>query len=243
MKKTVLATVLVLIITTPLLSLPVKAGGIPTIDVAAIAQMVTTLNQLYKQYEMLNQQYSTMKNTLSNMTGSRGYGAILHSQAFQSIMGEAMDDNMRQIMTGGLEALNPRARKYYDQFGLWRVCAGLSGTAKRTCEISQAMSAQYNVDLEDGSQNVLNHLNVIKQLSNKINQTTDQKSIAELQARISAESSVIANLRMEADLRQRRMERMIALKEKQAYEEFNQALHKPASTEELKKLLYRYKVN
>ena len=48
------------------------ASGIPTVDAAAIAQMVQQLTQMQQMYSNMVQQYNTAVNTLQNFTGTRG---------------------------------------------------------------------------------------------------------------------------------------------------------------------------
>ncbi len=52
------------------------ASGIPTVDAAAIAQMVQQLTQLQQMYSQLQAQYNTAVSQLNAITGNRGLGMI-----------------------------------------------------------------------------------------------------------------------------------------------------------------------
>ena len=55
----------------------VHAGGVPVIDVAAIAQAIQQLIQLQQQYDQLVRHLDQLKATHQNFTGNRGFGSTL----------------------------------------------------------------------------------------------------------------------------------------------------------------------
>lgn len=80
------------------------ASGIPTVDAAAIAQMVQQLTQMQQMYSNMVQQYNTAVNTLQNFTGTRGLGLVdynlnLRSLVPTSALQSSQRNNERHLVT------------------------------------------------------------------------------------------------------------------------------------------------
>ena len=76
------------------------ASGIPTVDAAAIAQMVQQLTQMQQMYSNMVQQYNTAVNTLQNFTGTRGLGLVDYNLNLRSLIPTSARSRLNGIMNG-----------------------------------------------------------------------------------------------------------------------------------------------
>ena len=76
------------------------ASGIPTVDAAAIAQMVQQLTQMQQMYSNMVQQYNTAVNTLQNFTGTRGLGLVDYNLNLRNLIPSAARSRLNGIMNG-----------------------------------------------------------------------------------------------------------------------------------------------
>lgn len=169
----------------------VNASGIPTVDVAAIAQMVQQLMQLQQMYSQLQQQYNTAVNTLNNFTGSRGLGMIQYDLNLRQFIPSNYRSVLASIATSGKGALSDKGRQLYDSLNLQANCVDKKGEALAICEKRQANFAQTQAFLQEAEEKVQQRLTKVEGLMQEINNTTDAKAIADLQARIQAETALL----------------------------------------------------
>lgn len=163
-------------------ALPVYAQGVPVIDAKAAANFL-------QQFAMMDNQLSTAKNTLQQaeqlyqgMSGSRGMGDILNNpelrnylpvewQAVYDMYGDQVFDILKsEELTGTYEEMQARVEARTPGIIATNKVIGMRGL--------------------EGSRE---RLNQIDNLMRQINETPDQKSIQELQARIAIEQATIQN--------------------------------------------------
>lgn len=157
-KKLLVATVLVASTT-----LPAHAQGIPTIDVANLAQALNQVlawqqqyQQMLQQIEQMRQQHQTAIDSFKASTGSRGLGQIANL-----IPQSVIPPEFGQVLA----------------------------TARSHQEAGQLVTSQ----LERISGSTRTRFGQIQALMSAINGTTDAKAIGELNARIQAEQAMIQN--------------------------------------------------
>lgn len=170
----------------------VHGSGIPTVDAAAITQMLQQLLQLQQMYQQLQQQYETAVSTLNNFSGTRGLGMLYYDPNLKRFLPEGFNDRMRSVIDSGVSALSERGLRIYNEQKMDSACSGLKNQSKLECEKIQAAKAEYQSGLETARDNVqLKYDNILK-LQQAINSTTDSKAIQELSARIQSEQSTLA---------------------------------------------------
>lgn len=168
-----------------------QASGIPTVDAAAIAQMVQQLMQLQQMYAQLQQQYQTAVNTLNNFTGSRGLGMLYYDLNLRQFIPSNYRSVMANIVSMGKGGLTEKGREVYESMNLQVNCADKKGEALASCEKKQANFAQTQAFLKEAEEKVQQRQNNVESLLQEINNTTDAKAIADLQARIQAETALL----------------------------------------------------
>lgn len=172
---------LILILTISSLHFASIAQGIPTIDVANLAQSINQVLAWKQQYEQMLQQLDQMRqanatalNSYQAISGNRGMGLINNSIS-QSV-----------IPTG-----------FFQQ---------LSNTSNH-----QEASTLVNAQLQRINASTGARFEQIQQLMGAINTTNDAKAIGELNARIQAEQAMIQNEAKEASVLQQQYTQQIAV--------------------------------
>ncbi|WP_256330861.1 type IV secretion system protein [Pelistega sp. MC2] len=164
-----------------------KAGGIPVIDGAALAQdaanFVKQIAEMKNQVENQIKQLTELKNQVSAMTGGRGMGNIARNVI------DNVPDSWKEIYSKTQDiANNTRLNDKFDpEAGTKGLLSMLDSTDQTFSDIKQRISR-------------------IEELTNKINTTTDIKASADLQNRIAAEQTAISNQQVKLDQMQRAYE-------------------------------------
>ncbi len=174
------------------------AGGIPVIDTVSIAdreiQHVETIAKWKMQYDQMVSQIDQLKQEYESMTGSRGMGQIFNNENLKAYLPSDWQAVYDSVKEGGYEGLSGTAKTVYEENQIFDACAMLTIDEQRlACEAQAVKPAQDKGFALDAYEKAKNRLNQIDQLMTQIDATTDPKEIAELQARIASEQSMIAN--------------------------------------------------
>lgn len=161
----------------------------PVIDAAAIAQSVQNFMELSKQYEALTRQYEEQVKAFRAGNGTRGLGRILWDPRLREILPADYGKALDAIARLGIPALSPDGRAVLDSYGLARSCGGLSGGSKAACERRAAAAAETSAYFGRAGRAAAERSSRIEGLLSEIDRATDPKSIADLTARISAETA------------------------------------------------------
>lgn len=171
---------------------------IPVTDGASIAQQVAaqveTIAKWKMQYDQMMDQINQAKQQYEALTGSRGLGNILNDPALRDYLPGDWQAVYDAVKTGGYAGLTGTALTVYEQNKVFDSCAHIVSSEQRTaCEARAVKPAQDKGFALDAYNAAKSRINQIDQLMAKINDTSDPKAIAELQARIAAEQSNIQN--------------------------------------------------
>ena len=169
-----------------------QASAMPVFDAAALAQAIKQVDAWRKQFEQMTAQLKQMQDQNAALTGSRGLGNILNDpQLRATVPADAAQllDAVRAHGSGALTAQAAdirRASMIYD-------CQDRSGVDQTTCQAFLNNSAQAGALQQNAMVRLNQRMDQINGLRGQINATTDPKSIAELTARLVAESAQVAN--------------------------------------------------
>lgn len=190
--------------------LPLSAhalGGIPTLDINSVEQ----LNQLIKQVETAKSQLDQAKAQLAALTQSSGFGYVL------------ANPNVKDQLRGSLPT---EARALLDRLGnpdsalssaVNEVVSDVNAPVSFTQDRGKLAERKLNIEatakaLAQRAYNAMTQrLEVIDGLQAKINETTNTKEIAELQARISIEQANIQTDQTRIQLAQQQLQAERAL--------------------------------
>ncbi len=169
---------------------PAYASGIPTVDAATIAQLQQQLLTARDQLANLTEQLATAKNQLAAFTQSSGYGNVVGNPGIrdqlrsalprdaQGLLDRSSGSSLDTDVSGITDTVIAPVNFQEDRAELSKRALNIEATAK-------AMSQR-------AYDSMTQRLSNIDTLQDKINQTTNPKEIAELQARIQIEQANIA---------------------------------------------------
>ena len=195
------------------------ASGIPTVDAAAIAQMVQQLTQMQQMYSNMVQQY----NTLQNFTGTRGLGLVDYNLNLRSLIPTSARSRLNGIMNG-TSSLSSLGRDIFNRLKLGDACSNLDGEVKQNCLKAREFEAEQQAVLEEAANTANQRLQNIESLMSRINTATDAKSIADLSARIQAEQVALQSSQLAAQFQQAQMNKQNELVRQQAEREAHQKM-------------------
>lgn len=179
------------------LTLPAYAQ-IPVTDAASIAKQVAnqveTIAKWKQQYDQMMQQIDQAKQQFESMTGSRGLGTIMNNPALRDYLPSDWQGVYDSVKSGGYSGLSGRGQGVYNANKVYDSCAYITTADQRTaCEARAVKASQDKGFALDAYDAAKSRINQIDQLMAKINETSDPKEIAELQARIASEQANIQN--------------------------------------------------
>jgi len=174
-------------------------AGIPTIDIANLVQSILQVfswieqaNQMITQIRNMEREIRNAETSIRNASGIRGFGNILNDLRLQGVVSDDMYDLYTLVSADGYDGLSSAARRIRSRNRIYD-CGRHSGDYKKACDASLSISAQTMANQENASKLLQDRVDQIQGLQDQINSTTDEKGIAELQARIAAESSHVQN--------------------------------------------------
>ena len=169
-----------------------RASGIPVIDVANLVQ---TVQQVLNDITEINnqvQQITQLQNQLKSINGMRNLGNILNNPLLRNYVPAEAYTYVNAINTSGYSGLTGTAKALRDA-GMVYNCMDLAGAARTRCQAALAQPYQTKGLLQDAMKSAAGRLTQINSLMDRINATTDQKAVQEIQARIGAENALLAH--------------------------------------------------
>jgi type IV secretion system protein VirB5 len=194
------------------------ATGIPTVDLAQIAQNTTMMQTQAKELVQMIDQVKTAKNqldeakkqlsmakdTLTNFTGPRGLSALLDMPGVrQQIPADFMAsvDTIRTV--GAAKGANNAAKAIYERIKVFGCDERYPGPpdnkaqnqARRLCEADAYANPTTLAMVQDSVARSQGRMSQINGLLKSIDSQKDAKAAADLQSRIAAEGAYLANER------------------------------------------------
>lgn len=168
---------------------PAHASGIPTIDAATIAQLQEQLLTARDQLKNLTEQLATAKSQLAAFTQSSGYGDVVGNPDIRHQLRAALPANAQDLLDrSGGSSLDGDVNRITDQvMGPVNFQEDRQALSKRALNIEATSKAMSQRAYDSMTRRLAN----VDALQDKINQTTNPKEIAELQARIQIEQTNI----------------------------------------------------
>lgn len=162
-------------------------------DPTQAANMITEFSKWKKQYDQ-------MKAMIDNSSGNRGYGNYMN---IPNQMRNYIPTNFSDVMSL-LSSTNPSysgmtdtIRKYMDANAVLTDAdldgMKMSAATRKYLTDSRSNTATIQALANEGLQNASVRFNLLQSLAYEINNTTDPKAIAELQARIQVEQTMLTN--------------------------------------------------
>lgn len=169
-----------------------QAQGIPVIDIAnliqAIQQVMNDITEINNQI----QQIAHLRQQVESMNGTRSLGNILNNPLLRDYVPPEAFGYLNAVNASGYAGLTRTARALRDSAMVYN-CLDLTGAARTECQAALAQPYQQKGLLQDAMRSAAGRLAQINALMDRINATTDQKSVLEIQARIGAENALLAH--------------------------------------------------
>lgn len=167
-------------------------AGIPVIDAANLAQALIQVQSWAQQYEQMAQEYAQLEMQYKAISGARNLGDIINNPALENVVPSDITNVYRAIQQGGVAGLSSAARALRDSQAVYN-CLDKPEASIASCQAYLSNNAQKQANAELGLDQLSQRWQQIQSLMSQINQTTDPKGIAELQARLQVEQASVAN--------------------------------------------------
>lgn len=179
------------------------AEGIPTVDAAAIGQMVNQIIEMQKQYQMLTDQYEKMKqqyDQLKEMTSKLEGITDIADLVRNADKVQQIPKFYEDLTTFSTEVMETGAKAIYELRGYSKKCEGLSPELKEICEQENAYEASREHQVVENIKKIKDRMGNLDTLMDEIKNCQTAKEIQDLQARIQAEMGVIELGNMQIEL-------------------------------------------
>ena len=186
------------------------ATGIPVVDVASALQRAIehglSMAEYALQLKELIKQYEQMKDSYDAVTGIRNLGDVFDSPTLRQYLPDDWLDTY-DLVNSGYSALSGDALDLYGKYKIYDACDRHTDTERREhCEIVAVRGALNKAQHLRTALLISDRAEQVRDLQKEINQTSDPKAIAELQARISIEQAAIANESARLEVQERTLE-------------------------------------
>lgn len=183
------------------MGLPVQsmASGIPVVDIASIAQTIKQLLEMQKQFSELQNQTGLAADQLDSLTGVRNMADLVNDPSSRYYIPADYQDILKltaMIQGGDYDGLQDRLGDILDAVTLLDIddTAYASGSIEAEDYVADQNQIALNSALAEAAYNEANDRTAnIQVLLDKVNDATDPKDIADLQARIAAEQLMLTN--------------------------------------------------
>lgn len=158
----------------------------PTHTAETVAGWAKQTQDMVAQLNELKQQYQQLQQTYQSISGIRNIGDLLNNPDVMKYLPE----DYKTILNSGYAAADS-IRDVYKVQGY-----SLNNPDSESSKAFEKTAMQYATNealAEEGYRQASQRFDDIQQMLDKINETTDQKSILELQARIQVENAMLQN--------------------------------------------------
>ena len=173
-----------------LLSGTTRAQGIPVMDIDSIIQAILDVSQSLQQIENQIAQIKQFETQIKAISGMRNLGQILDSPLLHNYVPASAVSTISSIENGGYSGLSGTAKALRDAHMTYN-CLDKEGDARTNCQSVLAQPYQQKAFMQDAMTAANGRLAQIQSLMGQIDATDDAKGVAEIQARIQAESSLL----------------------------------------------------
>ncbi|MDS0862203.1 P-type DNA transfer protein VirB5 [Burkholderia pseudomultivorans] len=161
------------------------AQGIPVYDAQNVVQAIATVAQLEQEVQQEIQIYQST-------VGTRGFGALMSNPVVANSLPSNWLSVYTAIQNGGYAGLTGSAQALRSASQIYN-CEDQTGIDQQVCQRALNKPFQDKAFGQQAYQTELQELNQIQSLAQQIDATQDPKGVAELQARIQAETTTVSN--------------------------------------------------
>lgn len=198
-----------------LYSSSVLAGGIPTIDVASIAQLQLEAAEQAKRWTETVKQYKdqlkTQRDTLAAQTGIRDIANLVKESS--SYFNDAKElqawiNNPKRILDQGFDSLNGDLKKIYQSYGLDNLCPSKQNSAtnsfvdkeRKNCEGQIVLMTLRQQQADNNLKAIDERVKTINQIAKKMAQSKDQKESLDLNNAMNTQLALLQADKLKMDI-------------------------------------------
>lgn len=161
---------------------------IPTVDIAAIAQMGSQLQQMKQQYEQMRSQYDAFN-------GSRGMSSLLQNSSLRKYLPQDWKSVYDQVQQGQYSGLsgNIGAIKSANSVLSAQQLQGLHSSNAASLDRQRNNAAVAQGTAEEAYRRTGDRIDYLQSLATQVESAQDPKAVMDLQASIAAEQAMIQN--------------------------------------------------
>lgn len=163
-------------------------AGIPTIDVAAIAQAALQVEAWGQQFQQMKDQFTQMEKQYSNLNGARGMGNLANNPELR----QYLPADYKSIMNNGY-GNSAGIRSSSKVYGIENTSLNAGSDNAKAFEANAKQAAINRAVAEEGYSQASARFASLQTLLDKVNNAPEAKDIADLQARIQAEQVMQQN--------------------------------------------------
>lgn len=190
-----LSKTLIILVLTSTVSIRSFAEGIPTIDVAAIGQMVLQMKEMQRQYDQMLAQYQELIKQneqlieiTSKLEGFSGLEELLRNESELDLWPELEGIDLSDF---SIEKMPAGAMQIYQNRGFAANCSTKKAAAQEECQKRGAFLATNEYLYQQAITNNQKRVNQINSLIDAIKNCKTAKEAADLQSRIQGEMALI----------------------------------------------------
>jgi type IV secretion system protein VirB5 len=175
-------------------------AGIPVLDVSNLAQSIAQVQQyilqleeMFRHYQMLTNQFNKLKSGLEAISGARNLGDILNNPLLVDYIPPSARQIVSGLQQGGYAGLSTAAKGLRDAAMVYNCAEVKDNTQRASCQADLARPYQYKAFYDDALSRAGQRAQQIQSLMAKASSTKDSKEIAEVSARIGAENALLSH--------------------------------------------------
>ena len=176
-----------------------NAQGIPVIDIDAVIESILDVMQSLQQIQNQIQQIKQLDSQFKAISGMRNLGQILNSPLLHNYVPTNATQIVSSIENGGYSGLSGTGKALRDARMTYN-CLDKDGDARTNCQSTLAQPYQQKAFMQDAMTAANGRISQIQSLMSQIDATDDAKGVAEIQARIEAESSLLQHEQTRIDM-------------------------------------------
>jgi type IV secretion system protein VirB5 len=169
-------------------------AGIPVIDAANLAQAVEQVSAWAQQYQQMATQFQQMQQDYASVTGQRGFQSLINDESAREYLPQTASEMVTLTPYASQISANITANQIINPSTISDVTTQNDVTAK------QKFIATYQAATEASFNQAGQRFSHMQTLIDSIGSTPDPKAIAELNARIAAESAMLQNEQLKVQL-------------------------------------------
>ncbi len=172
----------------------IHAQVMPVFDAESLANAAEMFATLKEQYKELQAHGEQLKREYESITGTRVFADFLKTESFKDNLPTDWNGTYDRIRQSGYDGLTTTAKAIYDKNKIYDKCQSITvDDEKKVCQAQSIKAAQDQAFALEALQKSQARMDNIGKLLDQVKETQDPKGIADLQARIATEQSLIAN--------------------------------------------------